>query len=72
MSLGPTEATYLAWLNVAELGLENPPKFFEQQIGVGLSAGDEFGDADFLRLNFACPRATVERAVERIRRKLSG
>ena len=71
LQLGPTEATYLAWLNVAGLGLDDPAKYFEQEIGVGLSPGAEFGDAGFLRLNFGCPRSTVENAVERISRALA-
>lgn len=70
LSLGPTEATYLAWLNVSELGLDNPHKYFEEQIRVGLSAGAEYGDENFLRLNFGCPRSTVEQAVERMRQVL--
>ena len=69
--LGPTEATYLAWLDVSALQLDDPPAFFEQQAGVGMSAGAEYGDADFMRLNFGCPRARVEEAVERIRQALT-
>ena len=71
LSLGPTEATYLAWLNVSQLGLDDPQKYFEEEVGVGLSAGVEYGDANFLRLNFGCPRSTVEMAVQRIRQALS-
>ncbi len=71
LSLGPTEATYLAWLNVSQLGLDNPQKYFEEEVGVGLSAGAEYGDAYFLRLNFGCPRSTVEMAVQRIRQALA-
>ena len=63
----PLESTYLAWINVSKLGLENPPKFFEEA-GVGLSPGEQFGDKDYVRLNFGCNRATLEQAVERIRR----
>ena len=66
LKLDPVEATYLAWIDVSELGLENPDKFFEQA-GVGLSAGREFGDDRFMRLNFGCPRSRVKEAVTRIR-----
>jgi cysteine-S-conjugate beta-lyase len=65
----PLEATYLAWLNVAELGLKQPTQFFEQA-GVGLSPGTFYGDANFLRLNFACPRSVLEQAIGRIRKAL--
>ena len=71
LELGPIEATYLAWIDVSALGLENPPKFFEQA-GLGMSPGREFGDPDFMRLNFGCPRSRVEQAVERIRKAVEG
>ena len=66
LRLGPIEATYLAWIDVSALGLDDPPAFFENA-GVGMSAGHEFGDTNFMRLNFACPRSRVEEAVRRIR-----
>jgi len=67
LRLGPIEATYLAWIDVSALGLENPPRFFENA-GLGMSPGREFGDPDFMRLNFGCPRSRVEQAIERIRK----
>ena len=66
LRLGPVEATYLAWIDVSALGLDNPPRFFEAA-GVGMSPGRDFGDPEFMRLNFACPRSRVELAVARIR-----
>lgn len=70
LRLDSVEATYLAWIDVSELGLEDPKSFFEKA-GVGLSAGREFGDDRFLRLNFGCPRSRVEEAVTRIRLAVS-
>lgn len=67
LKLGPVEATYLAWIDVSGLELDDPPSFFENA-GVGLSPGHEFGDSGFMRLNFGCPRSRVELALERIRR----
>lgn len=60
------EATYLAWLDCRPLGLDAPQQAFEAA-GVGLSDGSEFGLPGFLRLNFGCPRATLEEAIRRIR-----
>jgi cystathionine beta-lyase len=59
------EATYLAWLDVRELGLEDPAAAC-RSAGVALSAGAAFGDPAYLRLNFACPRATLDEALRRL------
>ena len=68
----PIEATYLAWLNVAALGLPDPAAHFERA-GVGLSDGRHFGAAParYLRLNFGCPRATLAEALARMQRALA-
>lgn len=66
----PVEGTYLAWINVADLGLNNPQAFFEDN-GLGLSPGPQFAGDGFLRLNFGCPRATLEDGLERFRRAVN-
>ena len=68
----PIEATYLAWLNVSRLGLADPVAHFEKH-GVGLSEGAYFGSrrGDYLRLNFGCPRATLDEALSRISRAIA-
>jgi len=58
------EATYLAWIDVRELGLANPAAHFEAH-GLGLSDGADFGAPGWLRLNFGCPRSTLEEALKR-------
>lgn len=58
------EATYLAWIDVRELGLANPAAHFEAH-GLGLSDGTDFGAPGWLRLNFGCTRATLDAAIER-------
>lgn len=64
----PIEATYLAWMNVKALGLKDPISHFEAH-GVGLSEGRFFGaePGEYVRLNFGCPRATLEAALLRMR-----
>lgn len=62
----PIQATYLAWIDATGLGLEDTQGFFEQH-GVGMSSGEQFGQAQYLRLNFACPRATLEEGIRRIK-----
>lgn len=63
----PIEATYLAWLNVRELGLPDPVAHFEKH-GVGLSDGAFFGapKGHYVRLNFGCTRATLTEALRRM------
>ena len=65
----PLESTFLAWIDVSELQLEDPCAFFEAA-GVGLSPGRGFNDSNFLRLNFGCPRSVLEEAVKRIKTAL--
>ncbi|MDB4837687.1 PatB family C-S lyase [Marinomonas sp.] len=63
------EATYLAWIDVSALKLDNPHQFF-LDAGVGMSCGSEFGNPNFLRLNFGCPKSTLEDAITRIEKAI--
>lgn len=65
----PPEATYLAWLDCRDTGLDDPAGFFEAG-GVGLSDGSPFGAPGFVRLNFGCPPATLDEALDRMQRAL--
>lgn len=69
IQLRPMEATYLAWLDVSALGLDDPCGFFEQH-GVGLSDGRPFAGPQHVRLNFGCSRARLTDALERMQRAL--
>jgi cystathionine beta-lyase len=66
LKMDSPEATYLAWLDGRDLGIQNPVEFFEAA-GVGLSDGAEFGAPGFLRLNFGCPHKTLLTAIEKIK-----
>jgi cystathionine beta-lyase len=63
----PIEATYLAWINVSDLGLQDPITHFENH-GVGLSEGRFFGAApgSHVRLNFGCPESTLREGLRRL------
>lgn len=63
--MSPVEATYLAWIDVRERGIEHPQRFFEAA-GVGLSGGRAFGMAGFVRLNFGCPQSILRMALARM------
>lgn len=65
------QATYLAWVDGSGLGgsvLEGrlPQKYFEDK-GIGPSPGADFGDSNFVRLNYGCPKSYLELAIERIK-----
>ena len=60
------EATYLAWIDARGLAVDDPVAFFEAA-GVGLSNGADFGLPGWVRLNFGCPAATLDEALERMR-----
>jgi len=64
------EATYLAWLDCNEAGLEgNPYDFFLKEAKVALNDGARFGDEgkNFVRLNFGTTRALLEEGLTRMR-----
>ena len=59
------EATYLGWIDCRESGISDPADFFEGS-GVGLDDGAIYGSPGFVRLNFACPRAQLAEALDRM------
>jgi cystathionine beta-lyase len=63
------EATYLAWLDVRRLDHADAARAC-LAAGVALSPGAAFGDPGFLRLNFACPRSTLQEALRRLQTAL--
>lgn len=64
ISMPHLSATYLAWLNTRETG--TAPEDFERA-GVGMSSGESFGDADYMRLNFGCAPALLEEIIRRLK-----
>lgn len=65
-----SEATYLAWVDLSEYfeADEHLPLFFAYKAGVLLEGGNMFvQNSDcFIRLNLACPKATLEEGLRRI------
>ncbi len=60
------DATYLAWIDVSALNLDNPYEYFLSH-GIGLSEGNGFGDENFVRLNFGTTKALLEEGLKRIK-----
>ena len=74
IKLVPGNATYLLWLDCREV-TENSEELAEeirQKSGLYLSDGMQYGKggAQFLRMNIACPKATVKDGLERLKRSL--
>ncbi len=69
--LVPGEATYLLWLDCTDLaaGRETTGAFIRRETGLILSDGSIYGEcgAGFLRMNVACPRATLEDGLARLK-----
>ncbi|HQC64196.1 MAG TPA: MalY/PatB family protein [Anaerolineaceae bacterium] len=64
------EATFLAWLDCRDLGVEGSMQaFFLDRAKVGFNDGPEFGEVGqgFVRLNFGTTRANIQMAIEKIK-----
>lgn len=66
LTLEPLQATYLAWIDATDLALDDTQAYFEQH-GIGLSSGEQFGQPNFIRLNFACSASVLEEGLSRMR-----
>ena len=65
LPMAHVEATYLAWIDCASLGVKDPYQHFLER-GVALSPGAQFGAPQFVRLNFGTQRARLGEAVRRM------
>lgn len=65
------EGTYLVWLDCSELGISGKEldQFIVEKAGLWLDGGAMFGPsgADFQRVNIACPKATLELALDKLK-----
>ncbi len=68
LSVAPPEGTYLAWVKV-NVANKRPQACFEAA-GLGSADGRDFGAEDYVRLNFACPRAYIHQALSRLSARL--
>jgi cystathionine beta-lyase len=68
------EATYMIWLDCREMGMSGAEldRFFVEKAGVGMNEGSRFGPGGegFMRMNLACPRSVVEKALRQIERAI--
>lgn len=69
-----SQATYLVWIDCTALTPDGRAlqRFVRERTGLVLCAGEDYGaaGAGFLRMNVACPRATLDDALGRFERAL--
>jgi cystathionine beta-lyase len=69
------EATYLLWLDCRKFGMTGRElqEFFINRAGVGMNEGSTFGPGGegFMRMNIACPKKTLIKALEQIEAAVS-
>ena len=68
-----TEGTYLAWLDCSGLNFKDQKElddFMVNKANLWLNSGTSFGSEGlhFQRLNFACPRITLEKALSNLKK----
>ena len=62
------EATYLAWMDVSQLGLtaEALQDKLVNTGRVGIMPGLTYGDSQYLRMNVACPISKLQEGLKRM------
>ena len=70
LKLSTPEATYLNWIDASALGMDDAAlkRFCVEKAGVAFGEGTDFGvgGSGFLRLNAACPRAIIRKALTQL------
>jgi cystathionine beta-lyase len=70
------DATYLAWIDLADYHVENPMQFLLAEAKVAVMSGEEFAPqnqySSFIRFNFATSRPRITEAVRRMAAALEG
>ena len=66
------DATYLCWVDVSSLGADSSEiaSFIRKHTGLFVSAGSAYGECGkhFLRINVACPEATLKDGLNRLKK----
>ena len=73
ITMSRPEGTYLAWMSCHEASIPDiPHEFFLKQARVAVSDGAIFGQGGegFVRLNFGCPRAMLNEALDKMTKAL--
>lgn len=67
-----SESTYLSWVDIRSFGPTSMEleKQLCEKAKVRINSGKMYGDEDYIRINYACPRRRLEEALDRIIRAL--
>ncbi len=73
MAICNSESTYLAWVDVSSIGLDGDEaaRLLLEKARVRVSSGSAYGDHRFIRINYACPRARLEKSLRAMGEVLS-
>ncbi len=65
-------ATYLLWMDMRDLGIDDLPTFCVEEAKLNLSSGEFFGTRGegFMRMNLGCPRATLKQGLDQLKAAL--
>jgi cystathionine beta-lyase len=74
LKLSPLEATYLLWIDLRALNMQDQElkNFIIQKAGLGLNDGPVFGPggSGFQRMNIACPQQELLKALEKLKKAI--
>jgi len=69
------DATYLAWLDMRQLNLDDGElrEFMIHKAGIGCNSGISFGvgGEGFMRMNIGCPRKVLEKALDQLNKAVN-
>lgn len=71
LSVSKVEGTFLAWIDIRSLKLNNPVEFFAIHAKVLMLDGNEFSAPGYIRLNFGCETHKLEKALIGITQAIS-
>lgn len=64
------EGTYLLWVDCTDMHLDNPSEFFLEKANVKFSDGKNYGNPNFFRFNFGCPRSQLAEVLSRMEKAI--
>lgn len=72
VAVSPLQGTYLMWMDFNRLGMDSDSltAVMAREYGIGLGNGGHYGNQceGFMRFNIACPRKTLKKGVEGLKR----